>query len=833
MTDYTQYDYQALVDRMTNILRDKDGWGDAYQSSTGQTLIQLIADTTDHLHYMLERRTQESYLDHAKLRTSVIARASELGYRHKTATPNFGVVRVTVSSDDIKGNTTEIVIPSMTKMTVDGTALYTADTAIIPVGSDSVEVSVLMGAERKLTLDNVGDGAIIQNYENIVTTTLSIKDSNGVEYQDVFYNEDPNKRALSYLGADEAYFDIRYTANGMKIIFGDGGAGKKPAYPISVSFLDAFETDPILKTGIEAQLAERLIDVDGSIRDVDIVNISQIKGYVPPESTESIRGNAPDYHKTNLRAVTNSDYGYWTRSSDVLSIVDAKAYGEEETGGLIFSANNVFITYLKSGGEKLTVAEEIKLREHLDKVKTSQAHIVLSPADVLNVIVNLKIKKNKRNPSANDEVYAIIRKYLVDVIAAEEKIGGSVYASDIIHGLYALESTRNENKYRIIEYASLDVKAEYPFTYPQKTSTAFVSLDRNNFTAGDKWILHIDGVPCIVTVLDSDTNTSLYNRMRAEIIRTTNLRARVVVRSLVLENYGIPSPIDLEDTIGSHRLVGVRSMYNRTDMIDTGFVGTTIVDVKQKADAVQVKHFYYSSEKGNRPAIPLRIDTRLTFTAPCDSAVRVWSYRDFNKPEERTLLRELNPEELFEYRALFDHVIQFEYLEDTTSDAVADIDYGSYMSQATHGILIDTYDGVGTFLVEATSGDLHEDSMVECNYKVPAPAQEKSSSSGRKPAIYKGSLEIVEPDGEVIFVDDGAGKFKNIVGDDVGGGIDYMTGNIRLPFPIPMRNGNFYFRFYQDDMESLSVDDVAALKFIEPKRSYFDTEETASTVRIE
>ena len=60
-----------------------------------------------------------------------------------------------------------------------------------------------------------------------------------------------------------------------------------------------------------------------------------------------------------------------------------------------------------------------------------------------------------------------------------------------------------------------------------------------------------------------------------------------------------------------------------------------------------------------------------------------------------------------------------------------------------------------------------------------------------------------------------------------------MTGNIRLPLPIPMRNGNFYFRFYQDDMESLSVDDVAALKFIEPKRNYFDTEETASTVRIE
>ena len=100
MLDYTNYDYQALVDRMTEILKDADGWGDAYQSSTGQTLIQLMADVTDHLHYMLERRTLESFLETAKLRSSIVARASDLGYRPERIKSHTGTLEVTLVDDN-------------------------------------------------------------------------------------------------------------------------------------------------------------------------------------------------------------------------------------------------------------------------------------------------------------------------------------------------------------------------------------------------------------------------------------------------------------------------------------------------------------------------------------------------------------------------------------------------------------------------------------------------------------------------------------------------------------------------------------------------------------
>ena len=77
---------------------------------------------TDNLNYMLERRTQESFLPTAKLETSVHSIVGLLGYRPKRKVSSSGTM--TLSLVDGNGSPVEnsdvISIPKYSKITFDG-----------------------------------------------------------------------------------------------------------------------------------------------------------------------------------------------------------------------------------------------------------------------------------------------------------------------------------------------------------------------------------------------------------------------------------------------------------------------------------------------------------------------------------------------------------------------------------------------------------------------------------------------------------------------------------------------------------------------------------------
>ena len=133
MKDLTKYNYDDLVAKATELLKDKEGWGDAYQSSTGQMLIQLLADTTDNLHYLLERRSIEGFLHHARLENSVISRASELGYRSFRATAHTGTLELKIK--DQHGNFSppvhEVFIPKNTPLKFEDRTFHTTSAVMM------------------------------------------------------------------------------------------------------------------------------------------------------------------------------------------------------------------------------------------------------------------------------------------------------------------------------------------------------------------------------------------------------------------------------------------------------------------------------------------------------------------------------------------------------------------------------------------------------------------------------------------------------------------------------------------------------------------------------
>ena len=68
--------YQQVSDK----LNSDERFSNFRESSIAQTLVEIFAGTVDLVSFFLERRSEESFIDTARLRSSVILLARSLGY---------------------------------------------------------------------------------------------------------------------------------------------------------------------------------------------------------------------------------------------------------------------------------------------------------------------------------------------------------------------------------------------------------------------------------------------------------------------------------------------------------------------------------------------------------------------------------------------------------------------------------------------------------------------------------------------------------------------------------------------------------------------------------
>jgi len=89
--NFADYNFDKLVSQLQAIVSQEDGWKDtAYAGGTGSFLIELFAYVGEMLLYYLERRAQESYIDTAQLRSSIVRLVSLISYRPKRKVSSTG-----------------------------------------------------------------------------------------------------------------------------------------------------------------------------------------------------------------------------------------------------------------------------------------------------------------------------------------------------------------------------------------------------------------------------------------------------------------------------------------------------------------------------------------------------------------------------------------------------------------------------------------------------------------------------------------------------------------------------------------------------------------------
>src|SRR5690554_5087747 len=108
---YTNLDYADIVQQISSRISSDSRFQNIKESAITQTLIEIFAGCVDLVTYYLQRRSEEVFVDTAKLRSSVILLARQLGYvvtRPIPAQANLKVILQGDFTDLINGENPDI-----------------------------------------------------------------------------------------------------------------------------------------------------------------------------------------------------------------------------------------------------------------------------------------------------------------------------------------------------------------------------------------------------------------------------------------------------------------------------------------------------------------------------------------------------------------------------------------------------------------------------------------------------------------------------------------------------------------------------------------------------
>ena len=316
----TDLDFDTIKTRLKDYFKRQSEFNDYDFEAAGlSNILDVLAYNTHFNGLITNFALNESFLNTAQLRSSIISHAEALGYVPRSYASALAKLTLTISIATAN-RPTLITLPRNTQFTTsldsvsytfqtrevytaapDINGLYTFKT---PEGSS--EIPVYEGTEKTKTFF-VGETADEQIYVipdlTMDTTTIRVRvfDTSVSATFDTYTNISKATR----ITATSTHYQIKEVPNGYyEIIFGDGiSTGKAPVAGNKIVI------DYLSTKGPEANGAS-IFSTTAQVEGVNLVNVtsSAAAGGSFREGIESIRQNAPIYFTSQRRMVTAEDY---------------------------------------------------------------------------------------------------------------------------------------------------------------------------------------------------------------------------------------------------------------------------------------------------------------------------------------------------------------------------------------------------------------------------------------------------------------------------------------------------------------------------------------------
>lgn len=304
-----ELDFDAIKSNLKTFLQGQSTFADYDFEGAGlSVLLDILAYNTHYNALYTNLAVNESFLDSASKRSSVVSRAKEIGYVPHSATGAVATVNITVTGTTSSPATLTLPAYSSFSTTVDG-AQYTF------YNTEAVSTN-RVGSSYAFTGINIKEGTPLTFKYTVATGTRYILPNPGVDLPTISVRVQDNASSSVFntfvnqeeiLNLDETsrvYFIKEIEGQLYELEFGNDTIGKAltTGNVVNISYMI---------TNTTAANGARVFNYTGSSLlggTVAVTTTTPAVGGADIESIESIRYNAPRSYSSQNRAVTVEDY---------------------------------------------------------------------------------------------------------------------------------------------------------------------------------------------------------------------------------------------------------------------------------------------------------------------------------------------------------------------------------------------------------------------------------------------------------------------------------------------------------------------------------------------
>ncbi|MBH19973.1 MAG: hypothetical protein CL851_06030 [Crocinitomicaceae bacterium] len=342
----TELDFDTIKARLKDFFKQQTEFSDYdFEASGISNILDVLAYNTHINGLNANFALNESFINTAQLRSSVVSLAEGLGYVPRSFTSSQATLNLSLLIT-ASGRPTTITLPRNTQFTtsVDGTSFTFQTREVFNATDDGsgnyqflnsnggTGIPVFEGTEKTKTFF-VGEKSDNQVYvipdSTIDTSTIRVRvfpTGSSAEFE-TYTNILTALRILT----DSRFYQIKEVPNGFyEVIFGDGTATGKAPVSGNKIIVDYLSTQGNIANSGSTFSAVGVIAVNGVNYNLTVVTESASAGGALKESIESIRQNAPIAFTSQRRLVTAEDYKAQILTNFNSFLDDVTSFGGED-----------------------------------------------------------------------------------------------------------------------------------------------------------------------------------------------------------------------------------------------------------------------------------------------------------------------------------------------------------------------------------------------------------------------------------------------------------------------------------------------------------------------
>lgn len=344
-------DFESLVLQLQIFLNSRATWSDLLTSSTGETLIEMMAAVGAFNQFAIESAAREGFLSSAVRASSIYAITRMLGVRITRKTPAGTDVTLTRTGD----LTYPLVIKRLTQFTVDGRPFFNRSSATFAAGSFVSADLVLYEGQIRTQVIAADSSTFREIYLNEPGFVVSDSDIEVVLTNPMLGTSELWSPIIEGIWTanpeDRVYYDATSGDGDVVLAFGDGHSGYLPALGNNINITYAVTLGSTGNVGGGGLVVA--LSTNPAIKGV---TKNQITGGADEKSPTYYKSTAPYIYKARNRAVTPGDYKAIASSYPGVASVSVQTQRDIAPGDLRWM-NVIRLCVLPENADALTSSE--------------------------------------------------------------------------------------------------------------------------------------------------------------------------------------------------------------------------------------------------------------------------------------------------------------------------------------------------------------------------------------------------------------------------------------------------------------------------------------------